>query len=223
MKARIERLDWRRQDSVYAAASLAAVALIAFLVAGTFGLVASPFGPTPSSADLAVPVRTAPAPEDGNGLAGPSPAAAPEPAPPAVTAAASATDRTAPTAAITSSGGTEITLLQRSRIAGTASDAATGVSEVVVTFERNGERVTAAAELGCRDATRRSCTWSTDVPAVAGSYVVTATAVDRAGNTGESDPVQITVVNIGGPVQEATDAEDGLLDEVTSLLRSLVG
>lgn len=217
--ARIRNIDWRREDSVYAVASAAALALIAFLVAGTFGLVASPFGPAPSSAELAVPVRTAPAPTAAGETPGPSPVAAPAPSTPAA-ATASAGDVTPPRADIASAGGTEVTLLNDATITGTAADAASGVSEVVVSFTGGGEPSTVAAELSCRDATRRSCSWSADVPSAVGSYEVRATALDRSGNAGQSEPVRITVVDLGGAV---ADEEDGLLPRVGAALRSLIG
>ena len=56
------------------------------------------------------------------------------------------------------------------------------------------------------------------MPTLAGSYDVTASAADRAGNTARAKPITITVVNGGGAVKGVTDVVDGLLGSVGGLL-----
>ena len=100
------------------------------------------------------------------------------------------------------------------RVRGTATDRnGRGVRSVSVVFCANARRypeggytcgstwpsvgppvTRAAAELVCTDRRHRNCRWSTDVPLTPGSYLVIATATDRAGNQRTAGPLFITVV-----------------------------
>lgn len=193
------KFDWRREDSAYAAATLFAAALVGFLVAGTFGLVASPFG----SAEIeqvpqvrqALAVRTQPSettPLPTGASATPSP-----------TAAAPPSDSEAPSTTFTSAGGTSFSVAEPSMVHGTAADSGSGVHEVLVSFDpQEGETTTGPAKLTCEDAGRTKCTWTADVPPAVGDYTVTAHAIDRTGNVGEGASQEISVVNVGGTLRD---------------------
>ena len=212
-------MRWEREDAAYGAATIVAAALVAYFVIGNFGLVPSPLAPGGLGAvrPIAVPSLLA----TGAGLrptstavavvpsvaAGPlSPAASPTPRP-------AASDRTPPLAAISTPGGTQVEVTQPATVQGTARDRGTGVRDVAVTFQpaSGGAPTVVPAKVSCSDATRRDCTWSADVPAVAGTYNVTARAVDRASNAATAGPIDITVVDGGSVVGTVTDAVSGLI------------
>ncbi len=209
--------DWRREDTAYAAATTVAAALVGFLVAGTFGLVASPFGSSqleqfPQVPTLAVRTR----------LVDATPVAvAPAPSSPAGTPVAPPSDTSGPSTEFTSAGGTSLSVTQRSTVSGVASDLESGVHQVLVTFDpEQGDTTTVPADLRCDDATRTRCTWAADVPPLVGSYTVTANAIDRAGNVGAGTTQQITVVNAGGPVE---DLLGGVVGGLGATLHDLLG
>ena len=195
------RFDWRREDTIYAAATAVAAAFIAFLVAGTFGLVQSPFG----SATIARPPQLttlAARAAAQSAEATPSGTAAPTTAPTA-TPDQPVGDRSAPSATITSEPGASLSVTEGSTVTGAARDDSSGVRDVIVVFDdAQGQTTPVAAQVKCDDTKRTTCTWTAEVPSVAGSYTVTPHAVDRAGNVGQGQAQEITVVNVGGPVED---------------------
>ena len=214
-------MAWKREDTIYAAAALAAATVVAYFVIANFGLVPSPLAPTrPGSGAIAVPdlgpraSATSGTPRARQSAVAVARVPTPVRLPPAASPTRPAADRTPPTARFTTAGGTQFSLTSPSTVDGTASDAAAGVGSVNVTFTRGtgGGTTTAAARVACSDASRRSCTWSADVPDVAGQYDVTVRSTDRAGNPSAPASISITVVN-GGDV----------VSTVTSLLGGLVG
>ncbi|MFC0842316.1 OmpL47-type beta-barrel domain-containing protein [Streptomyces noboritoensis] len=84
-------------------------------------------------------------------------------------------------------------------VTGTATDAAAGVDEVTVTFTPTllGQPQSAKAAVTCTDATRHSCTWKVAPPRGIGTYKVTSTATDRAGNKETAGSgIHITVIRL---------------------------
>jgi hypothetical protein len=207
-------VDWRREDWGYAAATLVAAAFVAYLVAGNFGLVGTPFGRLDAGASPVTPAIASPRLTPG-GLTGspsPSPTTAPPPG-----AARRGTDRSSPSGEITTAEGTSLTATEGKKVTGTATDEGSGVDKVFATFDPgSGEPTTVPASVSCSDPSQTSCTWSADVPDVAGDYEVTARVIDRAGNSSVTPPRHITVVNVGGAVDE-------LLPGVVDALRGLLG
>jgi hypothetical protein len=211
-------VDWRREDSIYAAVTVVAGALVAFLIAGNFGLVPSPFGPVTASV-ASTPgqftIRPARATSSSQTTAAPSTPGA------RTSVVPSFIDQTAPAAQVTTPGGARISATQRSRVTGVAGDANSGVDRVVVTFRpSSGEPVVVPATVTCDDASRTSCRWSAPVPGLLGSYSVTARVTDRSGNEANTGPTNMTVVNLGGTVEELTT---NLLSDLGLLLRGLAG
>lgn len=207
-------VDWRREDSWYAAATIVAGAFVAYLVAGNFGLVGTPFGRLDAGAAPITPaIASAIETPTASGSASPRPSST---GPPLSTQRPS-TDGSAPTAEIRSSGGTSLSLTSGSRIEGTAHDAGSGVDKVVVTFDRgSGDVTTVPASVSCSNAARTSCSWSAEVPDVAGDYEVTAHVTDRSGNTGRSAPIQTTIANPGGTLDDLLP--DDVVDQLLGLL-----
>lgn len=224
-------LTWRREDSGYFAAAVAAAAVIAYVLIGNFGLLPSPFAApasTPTVLAAIEPVLNAVAPE-----VEVSPVRAPErPAPvvPPVAPQASG-DRTAPTVAMRTPSGTSFTLAQPAFVEGSAADAGSGISGVQVAFTpAGGSTQTVTADVTCDTGERHTCFWRAEVPAVVASYAVKAKAVDAAGNDSSwTSPIEVTVVNAGGAVSQVTDtvarvpsalgkAVNGLLNGLTSIL-----
>jgi hypothetical protein len=214
----LAKLDWRREDSAYAAATLFAAALVGFLVAGTFGLVASPFGSAeieqvPRVQTLAI--RTQPL--DATPIPITIPGTTPSP-----TTLAAPVDSSAPSTEFTSAGGTSFSVAEGSSVSGIARDVDSGIHQVLVTFDpEQGETTTGPADLACDDAARTRCSWSADVPPLVGDYTVTAHAVDRAGNVGEGASQQIAVVNICGPVEDLLGGDGGLVGGLGASVNSL--
>ena len=94
-------------------------------------------------------------------------------------------------------------------VTGTATDIrGRGIRKVTVTFCANatpdscgsgvptltGVVTTRAASVGCTTKTRQRCVWSTPAPATPGTYLVTATAEDLAGNRRSVGPIFVTVL-----------------------------
>lgn len=207
---------WKREDSVYAAAAAAAAALVVYFTIGNFGLVPTPLAPggrgeaghpvgVPSLTSALAAATSAPAtaaPTTGATLAPSSPGASPI-----------SGDRTPPRVRITTASGTQYTVTEPAVVAGTASDADSGVRTVTVTFTSTagGPSTVSRARLTCRDTSNHSCRWAADVPSVAGTYRVTARATDRASNARSAGPITITVVNGGGVVKTVTDLIGGIV------------
>jgi hypothetical protein len=217
-------MSWRSEDYGYATAAAAAVAFLGYLVAGNFGLVPSPLtppslaaGPNAGVAALEVPVAegaNAPVP-------GVAPAATPRPAakPPAITVPL---DQTPPAIAITSESGASIALSEPAFVSGTVTDAGSKVDKVLVTFTRaNGQKTTVPAEVVCNES--GACAWVAEVPGVVGSYSVYAEAVDSYGNVGRSAPVDVTVLNTGGTVQDVVGVVERVPDLLTKVVQQLLG
>lgn len=99
-------------------------------------------------------------------------------------------DTTSPTSTFTTRDGA-IT----GTVSGTSTDAQSGVKTVTVEFTPLlGAPTTVAATTSCTP-NRKSCTWSAKAPSMRGSYLVRASASDRAGNVESPGPViDITVV-----------------------------
>jgi len=219
-------MTWRREDTAYAAAAIAAAALVVYFVIGNFGLVPSPLGGgrTAFGNAIAVP-HLATTGAVGTATSRPRAATAVPPVPtpggpsPAALPTRPAVDRTPPTARITTASGTQLSVTSPSTIDGTASDTGSGVRSVTVTFtpSAGGPATTTPAHVVCTNASDRSCRWSAKVPAVAGQYGVSATAVDRQGNASRSSSISITVVNGGTVVGTVTDLVNGLTGVIGAL------
>lgn len=225
-------MDWRREDSTYAVATLVATAFVVYIIAGNFGLVPSPFTPSsprPESV-FTVPVlalaTTAPTNPGGAGADSPSTSVPTE----APAAPARPTDTTRPSASFTTEGGLVATITEGARVSGTARDQHSGVNTVVVSFQPDiGDMTHVTADLSCQGRARTDCTWSAEVPSIAGTYRVTAAVTDRAGNRATAGPIEITVVNIGGTVEDLTGGPPtndggagGLVDDLGGLLGGLL-
>lgn len=224
-------MEWRKEDLRYAIATAVAGAFVLYLMVANFGLV-----PNPLTRSQAEPTTTLAVPDfddgvsvSGQGPAGPGavppsgtsvlgllvdPPAPPEPTP-------QPADRTAPSVMVTVSG--EV-LLPGDTVTGTAGDDASGIAEVQVTFTLlSMPSQTRAATLACADATRRSCTWTVSSPSTPGQYTVTAQATDRAGNVGNSEPANVTVVSVPDPTSGSDDGVVGsVVKKVGSVTSSLV-
>jgi len=80
-------------------------------------------------------------------------------------------------------------------VTGTATDDASGIDSVTITFISlaPGRVRTAEADLSC-DADHRLCAFSTPAPNVPGAYEVSAEATDRAHNVESSGPSMTVLV-----------------------------
>lgn len=215
------RLDWRREDWGYAGATMVAAVLIGYIVAGNFGLVRSPFSPAQiDGSSVEIPRLAASSQQAQDGIpADPTSTGGGTPSVPAPTAPTR--DLVPPTAHIDTPGGTSLSLTQGAEVSGSAADEGSGVDRVVVHFEPTvGTPTTVAAVVTCDGRARRSCTWTASVPDAAGSYTISARVTDIAGNAGMSGSKEITVVNVGGILEDLTDGLTGTLDGVG---RALLG
>lgn len=221
-------MDWRREDSGYLAATVGIVGFVAYLIAANFGLVPSPIAPLIDASDPAVAAIQAPSdvstavsvnPPPGPVVDRPSASH-----PPAI---AEATDSDRPAVRVSTPDGAQVGLTAPPTVEGIATDVGSGVEKVLVTFETSTGKEVVPAEVTC-DAKRGRCMWSAKVPAVIGAYEVTATVSDRAGNDATSAPIDVTVVNTGGTVEQLGEtvgrvppavgnAVGGLLDAVGRL------
>lgn len=213
----VDHFDWRREDWGYAAATTAAAFLVAYLVAGNFGLVRSPF----VADELDGPSASVPALAVSRSSRNPSSApASPGPAPATATPLAPATDLSPPSTQIDSAGGTVLSVTESSKVTGVASDTRSGVDRVMVAFASGpAEPRVVPATVTCTDSSRTNCTWTVEVPDLAGDYTVTPQVTDRAGNVAFGMPVDMTVVNLGGLVEDLL-GRSGLLNAV---LKGLLG
>lgn len=221
-------MDWRREDTRYAAAVAAAAALVGYLVAANFGLLPSPFvadaAPRPPAVALAPPPASLPPtpPPAGGGVAvllpptgtsGPRPTTAP------------ITDRTPPTSRFTTEGG-QLSLGLTSEgapITGVSTDTRSGVSRVLVTFQRTvTDATTTEASLDCTE-DRRRCTWRVDPPAVAGQYTVRVRAIDAAGNAERTGPAPITITIVTTTTDPEESPAPGIVDGLVGTVRGLLG
>lgn len=227
-------MEWTREDVRYAAATAAAVALVAILAAGNFGLFPSPLPGVDRQPvdDVTVPVVAAGRPAAGgqpsgqtddvdeaaNVLGGvippapPGPGSAPAPSP---------GDETPPVSTFTTSDGAVLVNPDEAPVTGTVSDEGSGVASVEVTFDGVSTH-TRTVEPSCDGAARRSCIWEADPPAAAGTYEVSVRSTDRAGNLEDPGPEPITVTIVTTQTSDDPDDGDGgigdLLDGVTDLL-----
>jgi hypothetical protein len=200
-------MDWRREDTGYAAAALGALLVVGYLLAANFGLVPSPLpsGLVQAQADVSALAASEP-PAD---IVVRPPAAPPPVAPPveASQPPASVLDRTPPAVAFGTPDGATFGVTESAAVSGSASDELAGVAKVDVTFKpEGGTPSTVPATLRCTNATHRSCSWSAKIPGVAGTYVVEATAYDRSGNIGKAKPINVQTVNPGGVVGQVGGA-----------------
>jgi hypothetical protein len=217
-------MEWRREDWGYAGGTIVAAALVAYLVAGNFGLVRIPF--TPPDIDgppVRVPALAASSSSGtSNGALLPEISVGPTDTPSG--ARARAKDTTAPTATIESSGGTTISVTQGSTVEGDAMDLGSGVGQVVAIFDDgSGDSMRVPATLSCPNPEQLACSWTAPVPEVVGSYTVTAEVTDREGNVGLAESKDVTVVNLGKVVEDLTDGLAGALTAVGGLLGGLLG
>ncbi len=212
-------MDWRREDSAYASATVVAAAVVGFLIAGNFGLVPSPFVPPTSAGAPAAAQSLAPRARTSVGTpATEAPGSAPGTQSPATP---SSGDRTPPAAELTTAAGTVVSATQGSRVSGVATDDDSGVDRVLVTFTPStGDDVTVPATVTCNGPSRTNCTWTAEVPGLIDTYEVSAQATDRSGNVATTDPRSITVVNLGGAVDDLTT---DLLKELAVLLGEPTG
>ncbi|MEX2392936.1 MAG: Ig-like domain repeat protein [Actinomycetota bacterium] len=210
---------WRREDYGYGAAALAAAAFLLYLVFGNFGLLPSPIaGASPEvgtyaigSVDAISGVDAAPITR----VPDVSPTVPAAPPPPVA-------DRTAPKVGITTESGTKISVAEPAVVEGFATDAASGIEAVSVTFETDTDSTKIRAKLDC-NARNLSCTWTASVPAIVGEFTVTASAADGAGNKVRSDAITITVVNPSGPVGEVVGGVGQTVSNVPSTISQVVG
>ena len=222
-------MDWRREDTGYAAATVAVVAFIGYLLAANFGLVPSPLarlldGAPPAAAAVAAP------PDVSVTTDLPQPPPAPAVDRPSATlppATAGITDTAEPAVSITTPDGTAFGVSESPAVEGTTVDASSGIDEVLVTFvSSSGSRVVPAA-VTCSAPGRRMCAWKAEVPAILASYTVTAQATDAAGNRSKAEPIDITVVSTGGTVEQVGGTvgrvPDALVGAVDGLLEGLGG
>jgi len=207
-------MAWRREDYGYAAAAIAAVAFLAYLIAGNFGLVPSPLGQGHAEA---LPQAEVAGLVIANPAARPLPAVAvaPKPAPsgPQVGRGDKAAAALAPpTVRIDTRSGTTVQIAQKATILGRVL-ASAGVRQVVVQFSSTSDgSASALATTQCASAT--NCAWSVAVPNTLGTYKVVAVATDKAGRIALSNTITITVVNPGNVV-------GGVVDGVGSTVQGL--
>ena len=216
-------MDWRREDTGYLAATVGIIGFVAYLIAANFGLVPSPLAPLIEGAAPAVAAIQAP-PDITIAVSVPNPPpadVADRPSashPPAI---AGATDSDRPVVRVSTSDGTQVGLTGSPTITGVASDAGSGIDEVLVTFESVGTKQVVEANLSCGPEDH-SCTWTAKVPAVLATYAVTATASDKAGNVAKSGSIDVTVVNTGGAVEEVGETVGRLPNAVTGAVQGLL-
>lgn len=221
----------RREDAAYAAATLFAAGLVAYLTVANFGLVPSPFaaadfqGPRP----IGVPALLAlPGPGDAGGAGGTGTVQVPtvpdlsgglnNGTPPAP-----ARDTVPPAVAIGTPDGAILVSLSGESVQGTASDDASGVDRVVVTFTPLlGEPSVILADMACTAGL--TCSWSVAPPTLIGNYTIEAQAFDRSGNSATAGPVNITIVE-AQPSSQASSGGlvGGAVDAVVGTVAGAVG
>jgi len=209
-------MTWRREDYGYAVATLAAVAFVAYLIAGNFGLVPSPLGrgrtdglPQTEVAALAFSNL------DGRTL--PTPSIAPVPAP---IHREGREDRSPlpakPTIEINTKSGTQVTLAQKATVIGRIF-APAGYRAVIVSFKQTtGNPADVVASPSCYEPGK--CTWSVPVPTTLGTYQVRAGIVDKLGRAAMSNTITITVVNAGNVVGGVVNGVGNTVNGVGTLL-----
>lgn len=223
-------MDWRREDTGYAAATVVVVAFVGYLLAANFGLVPSPLAPLldgapPAAASVAAPPDVSVSTE----LPAPPPASPAVDRPSATLPPASAgiTDTAEPAVSTTTQDGTVFGIAEPATVEGRASDASSGVDEVLVTFLSSAGSQVVPADVTCSGPGRRTCTWTAEVPSVLASYSVSAQAVDAAGNSAKTKPIDVTVVNTGRTVDQlgetAGRGPNALVGAVDGLLKGLGG
>lgn len=200
---------WHREDFGYLAGVVGAAAVVLYVVFGNFGLIPSPFSAPstqPEVLSAIAPVLAESAPVRGievDRVAAPGPVTPPKKA---VSPPARSTDQAAPEITLTTEPGAVFGIAEPAAVLGTAEDSGEGIEKVLVTFSpAAGSDQTVTADLDCSDASRRSCSWSAEAPALIAAYTVTAEAFDRAGNTSPGKSVDIAVVNPARPVEQVTD------------------
>jgi hypothetical protein len=212
-------MTWRREDYGYAAATLAAVLLVAYLIAGNFGLVPSPLrrgraGGLPQ-ADVAALIVTNPAGQRPL----PVPGVAPAPLPREVRS-----DKpdafAAPSVVIDTKSGTQVTLAEKASVLGRTL-APAGVRNVKVTFMPSSGTPTTVLAFGkCTDSSYRACNWDVSVPALVGTYKVSAVVTDKTGRTAKSNTITISVVNAGTVVSGVGQTVDNTVTGLTNTVQN---
>jgi hypothetical protein len=216
-------MTWRREDYGYAAATLAAVVFLAYLIAGNFGIVPSPLsigrGDELPEAEIAVlassqtltrpvpvaQIAPAPAPKAPKDA---TPTAKPLPAP--------------PTVAISTKSGTQVSVQNPGSINGTATGPA-GVLKVEVSFApSSGDPATVLSTLTC-NAGKHACGWVAKIPSLAGGFRVTATVTDIFGRTSTSKPIDIMVLNPGNVIGGVTSTVDTVVQNAPQTIEQLAG
>jgi len=201
LRAQRGRSNWRKQDTRFAVATVLMAALNLYLVVANIGLVPLPLTSAPTAKALLVPaIATSPPTR----LSAKLPVAAAtlgttvtaKVPPRSVGPPVKAPDKTPPHVVIETPNSSVVGSSGSATLDGTASDAASGVASVTVRFTNETGMVTdAKADLRCRDASYRSCTWSVTAPeTVRVNDTAVATASDRAGNEAESAPVTFTAL-----------------------------
>jgi hypothetical protein len=213
-------IAWRREDSGYLAAAAAAAVVVAYIVFGNFGLVPSPFSApdvSPAIIEAIQPVGAQAAPIDVPRVAAPEETSNERP----VAVPAAPVDAAKPAVAFTTEAGSSVSVTAPAIVEGLVQDVGSGIEKVLVTFAAgDGTSKVVPAEVTCDDKTNRKCAWRAKAPAaVASDYMITAEAIDRAGNTAVTKAIDYSVVNAGGTVSQVT----GVVERVPTLLGKLVG
>jgi hypothetical protein len=215
-------MTWRREDYGYAAATLAAVLFVAYLIAGNFGLVPSPLGRNHADglpqADVAALALATIRP------VGPLPgvAIAPTGTGPQIPRGDETPLPAGPSVHIDTLSGSTVHLTDKATVGGHIL-APADVKQVVVHFVSSSGNATSVASNNCTDPTM--CAWSVAVPNTLGTYRVTAVGSDVLGRSASSNTITLTVVNPGNVIGSVshgvtTTVQDGatLVQKVPSAL-----
>lgn len=240
-------MEWTRHDAGYAAATVAAVALVGYLLVANFGLIPSPIAAQPPS-----PSAEGSVPNPGTGATAAAAAAAAvgtggegnaldlflddeeaAGASPEQAGGSSSTqqDTTPPESRFTTADGS---VLVQGNAGGTAvrgrstDTGGSGVGGVRVRFSLVGDTLssTVDARLDCTDTSRQSCVWEASPPGL-GTWEARARATDRAGNEEPRGPVIRVTVVTAEPESPAGDSdgddEPGPIRSVVNTVGSTVG
>jgi hypothetical protein len=213
-------MTWRREDYGYAAATIAAVLLVAYLIAGNFGLVPSPLGrgradgpPQTDVAALAVASR-------GPVASLPVVAVAPTGRGPRVPRVDVTPLPDGPSVHIDTLSGTTVHVADQATVGGHIV-APADVKQVVVHFVSAAGSATSVASTKCTDPTM--CAWSVAVPNTLGTYRVTAIGSDVLGRSASSNTITLTVVNPGNVVGGVVNGVTTTVKAVPTLVQELPG
>jgi hypothetical protein len=218
---------WHREDSGYLAAAVAAVAVVAYFVFGNFGLLPTPFAAPAADAGVIAavePVLAVPQSDDFDVAPVDAPVVADRADAPRDEAPPQPVDDVAPALTVATQPGANFGIATPALVEGTVSDAASGVEDVVVEFlAANDITQTVTATVTCEGEARDKCDWAAEVPGAVGTYTVSVTATDQAGNETASEPFDITVVNTGGAVKQVTETVDRIPSALATVVDGVLG